>query len=119
VTAKFDRTVKLTYVIPEIDLSTISPDGAPGDDAGDPFLLCQGYGGRDTGFGRTQDSRTRPKLPRPRRLRVRLSSISVSIRVDPWFSPSSSPPVFHFSLITDHSALPPTLTQIRGSNLPF
>jgi RHS repeat-associated protein len=42
--------VKLTYVTPEIELSYISPDGAPGDDAGDP------YTGWDR-FGRTQDLR--------------------------------------------------------------
>jgi RHS repeat-associated protein len=31
--------------------------------------------------------------------------------IHPWFSSVSSPTVSHFSLITDHSALPPTLTR--------
>ncbi len=45
--AGFDRAVKLTYVIPEIELSYISPNGAPGDDAGDPYALSQRFGGED------------------------------------------------------------------------
>ncbi len=48
--AGLDRTVKLTYLIPEIELSYISHDGAPGDDAGDPYSLRQGLGGEDIGW---------------------------------------------------------------------
>jgi len=48
--AGLDRTVKLDYIPPAIDLSYISPSGLNGDDAGDP------YTGWDR-FGRTQDLR--------------------------------------------------------------
>ncbi len=48
--AGLDRTVKLTYVIPKIELSYISPDGAPGDDAGDPYALSQRFGGEAIGW---------------------------------------------------------------------
>jgi len=48
--AGLDRTVKLTYVTPEIELSYISPDGAPGDGPGVPHSLRQGLGSEDLGW---------------------------------------------------------------------
>ncbi len=101
----------LNYVTPELELRYISPDGAPNNDSGAPYRPLQRHGSQDTRWNRCGYISNRHLRPKTPPLRVPPSSKSVSIRVHPWFSSASSPTVSHFSLITDHSAHPPTLTR--------